>query len=86
MVLSEFALTFPCERPQRILRTGVAWARCATLLKYSGTRRVSHGLQQPAATQSAHGLTQGKRSESGKSPVGFHPIAAGRFCGSIVMS
>jgi NitT/TauT family transport system ATP-binding protein len=50
VVLSQLALTFPHERPQRILRTVVAWARYAALFKYSSTRRVLHGLQQPAAT------------------------------------
>ena len=47
-VLSELALTFPHERPQRLLRTVVAWARYAALFKYSSTRRMFHGLQQPS--------------------------------------
>jgi NitT/TauT family transport system ATP-binding protein len=47
VVLSQFALTFPHERPQRLLRTVVAWARYAVLFKYNGTRRVFHGLQPP---------------------------------------
>jgi hypothetical protein len=50
VVLSQLALTYPRERPQRMLRTVVAWARYAALFKYSGTRRVFHGLLQPAAT------------------------------------
>ena len=50
VVLSQLALAFPQERPQRILRTVVAWARYAALFKYSSTRRVFHGLQHPAAT------------------------------------
>jgi hypothetical protein len=49
VVLSQFALTFPRERPQRILRTVVAWARYAALFKYSSARRVFHGLQTPTA-------------------------------------
>jgi NitT/TauT family transport system ATP-binding protein len=49
VVLSQLALTFPHERPLRILRTVVAWARYAALFKYSSTRRVFHGLQRPAA-------------------------------------
>lgn len=49
VVLSQLALTFPHERPLRILRTVVAWARYAALFKYNSTRRVFHGLQQPAA-------------------------------------
>jgi len=49
VVLSQLALTFPHERPLRILRTVVAWARYAALFKCSSTRRVFHGLQQRAA-------------------------------------
>ena len=48
VVLSEFALTFPYERPQRVLRTVVAWARYAELFRYSTTRKTLHGLQAPA--------------------------------------
>jgi NitT/TauT family transport system ATP-binding protein len=48
VVLTEFALMFPHERPQRILRTVVAWARYAQLFNYSSTRKVLHGLRQPA--------------------------------------
>jgi NitT/TauT family transport system ATP-binding protein len=44
IVLSQFALHFPHERPQRILRTIVAWARYAELFKYSSTRKVLYGL------------------------------------------
>ena len=43
-ILCELALHFPHERPQRIFRTIVAWARYAELLKYSGTRKVVYGL------------------------------------------
>jgi hypothetical protein len=50
VVLSQLALTFPPERPQRILRTVVAWARYAALFKCSSTRKVFHGLEQPAGT------------------------------------
>lgn len=46
VVLSQLALTFPHERPQRILRTVVGWGRYAALFKYSSARRVFHGLQQ----------------------------------------
>lgn len=49
-VLTELVLTFPHERPQRILRTVVAWARYAELFKYSSNRRVFYGLHVPAAT------------------------------------
>lgn len=48
-VLGQLALTFPRERPMRILRTVVAWARYAQLFQYSSTRRVFHGLRQPSA-------------------------------------
>jgi NitT/TauT family transport system ATP-binding protein len=50
VVLSQLALAFPHERPERVLRTVVAWARYAALFKYSSTRRVFHGLQYPAAS------------------------------------
>ena len=46
VVLSQFALTFPHERPLRLMRTVVAWGRYAELFKYSSIRRVFHGLQQ----------------------------------------
>jgi len=35
VVLSQLALTFPHERPIRILRTIIAWARYAELFKYT---------------------------------------------------
>ena len=44
IILGELALHFPHERPQRILRTVVAWARYAGLFKYSSTRKVLYGL------------------------------------------
>jgi len=44
IILGELALHFPHERPQRILRTLVAWARYAELFKYSSTRKVLYGL------------------------------------------
>src|SRR2546422_5935097 len=51
IILGELALHFPHERPQRILRTVVAWARYAGLFKYSSTRKVLYGLKPaPAAT------------------------------------
>ncbi|MEI7728785.1 MAG: nitrate/sulfonate/bicarbonate ABC transporter ATP-binding protein [Verrucomicrobiota bacterium] len=50
VVLSQLALTFPHERPLRLLRTVVAWARYAELFKYSSIRRVVHGLQLPPLT------------------------------------
>lgn len=40
VVTGQLALTFRHERPQRLLRTMVAWARYAGLFKYSSTRRV----------------------------------------------
>jgi NitT/TauT family transport system ATP-binding protein len=43
-ILGQLAQAFPHERPQRILHTIVAWARYAELFKYSGIRRVFHGL------------------------------------------
>ena len=43
-VLTQLATQFPHERPQRILRTLVAWGRYAELLKYSSTRKVLYAL------------------------------------------
>ena len=43
-VLSQLAMRFPHERPTRILRTIVAWARYAELFKYSGTRKMFYAL------------------------------------------
>jgi NitT/TauT family transport system ATP-binding protein len=43
-VLSQLALHFPHERPQRIFHTLVAWARYAELFKYSSTRKVVYSL------------------------------------------
>lgn len=38
-VLTQFALIFPHERPHRLLKTVVSWARYAELFRYSSTRR-----------------------------------------------
>jgi len=43
-VLTQLAMKFPYERPHRIFRTVVAWARYAELFKSSGTRKVPHSL------------------------------------------
>jgi NitT/TauT family transport system ATP-binding protein len=48
-VLGQLALHFPHERPQRILRTVVAWARYAELFKYSAARKVLYGLASSAS-------------------------------------
>lgn len=40
VVLSQLALRFPHERPTRVLRTVIAWARYAQLFKYNSTRKV----------------------------------------------
>jgi NitT/TauT family transport system ATP-binding protein len=45
IVLGQLALHFPHERPQRVLRTIVAWGRYAELFRYSSTRKVLYGLQ-----------------------------------------
>lgn len=49
-ILGQLALTFPRERPQRILHTLVSWARYADLFRYSAPRRVLHGLSDGRAT------------------------------------
>jgi len=43
-VLSQLVMQFPHERPHRIFRTIVAWARYAELFKFSSTRKVLYGL------------------------------------------
>jgi hypothetical protein len=48
VVLSQIAAAFPHERPMRVLRTVVAWARYAELFKYRSARRVFYGHQQSA--------------------------------------
>ena len=50
-VLSQFALTFSHERPQRIMHAVVSWARYAELFRYSSTRRAFY--MQPQPTPSA---------------------------------
>ena len=46
LVLGQVAITFPHERPLRLLRTAVAWARYAELFKYSSVRKMFHGVQE----------------------------------------
>ncbi len=48
-VLSQLAVQFPHERPHRILRTVIAWARYAELFKYSSTRKVLYALAPAVA-------------------------------------
>ena len=52
-VLSQLALTFPHESPQRLLRTIVGWARYAALFRYNSTARVFQGLRVSAALVSS---------------------------------
>jgi len=49
-ILGQLALTFPRERPQRILHTLVFWASYTDLFRYSAPRRVLHGLSDGPAT------------------------------------
>ncbi len=49
-VLSQLAMQFPHERPHRLFRAVVAWARYAELFKYSSTRKVLHSLDVGVAT------------------------------------
>lgn len=44
-VLGQLALHFPHERPQRILRTIVAWARYAELFRFSSTQKMFYALR-----------------------------------------
>ena len=52
IVLGQLALHFPHERPQRLLRAVVAWARYAGLFQYSSPRRV---LYVPQPTEGGQG-------------------------------
>ena len=47
-ILGQLALHFPHERPQRTLRTLVAWARYAELFRYDSTRKRVFALQDRA--------------------------------------
>ena len=55
IILGELALHFPHERPQRILRTVVAWARYAKLFKYSSTRKILYGLNPASVATEPRG-------------------------------
>jgi len=46
VVLGQIAMTFPHEKPQRILRTIISWARYGELFQYNAPRRVFHRLQR----------------------------------------
>ena len=48
VLLGELAMLYPHERPQRVFRTVVAWARYAELFKYSSTRKVIYSLDRPS--------------------------------------
>ena len=52
-VARQLSVTFPHERPQRVLRTIAAWARYASLFKYSINHRVFHSLQAVAGEPTA---------------------------------
>jgi hypothetical protein len=47
-LLTQLAIHFPLERPARMLRTVVAWARYAELFKYSSARKVLYKADAPA--------------------------------------
>ena len=55
-VARQLSVTFSHERPQRMLRTIAAWARYATLFKYSITHRIFHSLQ-PASVKPDSAVT-----------------------------
>jgi NitT/TauT family transport system ATP-binding protein len=50
VVLSELAMLYPHERPHRIMRTVIAWARYAELFHYSSTRKVLYLRRHHPAT------------------------------------
>ena len=45
-ILEKLVKAFPHERPQRILRTVISWARYAELFRYNGVRKVFYGLKE----------------------------------------
>lgn len=57
-LLAEFAQTFPHERPHRLLRTVVSWARYAELFRYSSTRKALYLMHPPQAVPPAREATQ----------------------------
>ena len=65
-VLEALVQAFPHERPQRVLRTVISWARYAELFRYNGVRKVFYGLKQhpPIRPQFADGETGGAPSHS----------------------
>jgi hypothetical protein len=83
VALSQFALTFPHERPQRIMRTVVTRARYAELFRYSRTRKIFYSLQTPhsACSDQRNGWRLGLSVVGGQ-----HPIAVGPFSRDILMS
>jgi len=53
VVLSQLAIHFPLERPARMMRTVVAWARYAELFKFSSSRKVVYQQDKAAAPPAA---------------------------------
>ena len=49
-VMGWYTTIFPQERPMRLMRTVVSWARYAALFEYSSPRKVFHGLAGPGAS------------------------------------
>ncbi|HEV8544332.1 MAG TPA: nitrate/sulfonate/bicarbonate ABC transporter ATP-binding protein [Verrucomicrobiae bacterium] len=49
VVLSQLAIHFPLERPARMMRTVVAWARYAELFKFSSSRKMIYRQDAVAA-------------------------------------
>jgi NitT/TauT family transport system ATP-binding protein len=50
VLLTQFALVYPQERPHRALRTVIAWGRYAELFKYSSARKVLYTTDSAAST------------------------------------
>ncbi len=50
IVLSELAMLYPHERPQRVFRTLTGWGRYAELFKYNSTRKVIYSEPPPPET------------------------------------
>ncbi len=70
VVLRRLAAVFPRERPQRALRTVVAWARDTELCRYSGTRRGFHSLREFAPPVAPAADNRPGSSQGGATPHG----------------
>lgn len=66
IVLGQLAITFPHERPARLLKTLVDWARYAELFKFNAARRVFYGLDRQPSPDPDHAgpVAEGQGSQA----------------------